>query len=153
MPRRFALLAVSATIAFAAVLGCGPGNPAPSTQQAAPTLTVGLPQPTQGRPTATATRPNAAAGRKTFTRKEMEKWWLDSQPTMTTANMKTALGPPDSTREFQYVGFGGGTATAVEWIYLRLTVDAEGSEKVDSETRFRFRKDGTPFTTKIEFVP
>jgi hypothetical protein len=143
------LLALS--LIGSAVAGCGPvAHTAPTTGPAAvtpsPTLSVGEAKPT-------------VAARKTWTREEIQKWWNDGEDkrTLTTAAMKQALGPPESTREVQlpggvYMGVAQ-TSTAVEWTYSRLSVDADGSGKVDRYTRFLFAKDGTPYWQKIEFVP
>ena len=145
------LLALS-LLASAAVVGCGPVAPtSPATGPAgatpSPTLSVGEAKPT-------------VAARKTWTREQIEQWWQgDGRKRMTMAEVKAAIGPPDTTKEFQVTGAvmpSQGMVmyeTLSEWTYTKLTVDAKGSEKVDSFARFHFYKDGQQTWRPVLFVP
>lgn len=158
MPRRFALLAVSATICLAAVSGCGPQNPAPSTRQEAPTPAVGPPQPTQGRPTAPTTGPTVRAARKTISREDLKAWLQPKESPggkweqRTPASVKATFGTPDSSQEVKRQNPGELLVTYLVFTYKGLTVDAKGSEKVDAECRIYFNND-LAVPKLVEFVP
>jgi hypothetical protein len=125
-----------------AAVGCGPGGVPPT---AAPT-SPGTPQLT---PATTAGTHASPAARKTFTRAEVEKWLKPAPPAFRSpADVKAKYGAPDQSREVRVRG-----NDYLEYTYSHLSVDAEGSEKVDSMCVILFHFDQGKTFYKVEFVP
>lgn len=138
------------------VVGCGQ-SPQPSGQPpVSPTLEVKA-TPTTAKPTVPSAQPTEpkgeAVGKKTYTRKQIKDFLFQPK---TLEQVKKEYGLPDSTREVRTTDpdyRNSLVVTFTVYTYKGLSVDADGSGKVDSETHLYFYTTGTCHARMTEFVP
>lgn len=139
------------SVAFSALLlsGCGP--------------TVVTRPTTASSPGASNTKPYDPAEQKPISRGELTRWLtprgLGNGRVERTAlaDVKKRFGPPDDTREVRTRGPQAKADAEPQlftvYTYKRLTVDADGSKKVDSETRIFFGPTGHAEASMTEYAP
>lgn len=152
MGRQIALVVVSATIYAVLACGCGPRDAAQTVQGGSPvTLEVKAGQ--------------TPAGNRPVTRAEVFDWWdagVRNSRSLTTADIKSKYGLPDTTYEKEFTANATGTLPHLNgqskyrvlvYRYNKLTVDAAGSGKTDSATLFMFELEGKQNWRPVEFIP
>jgi hypothetical protein len=136
-------------------VGCGTnGNPQPQAKNDPPARQPGEPKqppnaevpkvdvPNEEKPK--PPEPKKEEAKKTFSRDEVKKWFSAVPNGRTKNEVKDKFGRPDATYDKVLPGFRSNnpryntTETVTFYEYKGLTVDAEGSGKVDAVTRFRF---------------
>ena len=154
-------------------VGCGPnGNPQPQAKNDPPAHQSEEPQqptktevPKVNEPKANVPleekpkpqEPKKEEAKKTFSRDEVKKWFTGVPNGRTKTEVKDKFGRPDATYDKVLPGLRSSnpryntTETVTFYEYKGLTVDADGSGKVDSVTRFRFGVNANG--PKVEFEP